>query len=212
MKSRIPTPTLERICRVYNLLVEVEKGGTHQISSVEIGEMLGVSSASIRKDLSLIGDPGNTGAKYDTRRLREHLEEKLGAAKIRKTCVAGIGKLGSAILDFGLFSMYGFQIVAGFDAHMNTIETKKTSVKLYPAFQIPDVVRQEKIELAFLCVPAQAAQQTADRLIEGGIRGIINFTPAVIKAGNNECFIAQIDVVKEMRMLSALISLSERNG
>jgi len=208
MKESIPLPTLDRICRIYNLLIEEGDHGLKQFSSHELGEKLGVSGTSIRKDLSLIGDPGNSGAKYDVSRLKAHLEDKLGLGTRRKACVIGIGRLGSAILEFGLFSVYGFDIAAGFDANMNTIETRKTSVKLYPSFQIADVVKREKIDLAFLCVPASAAQSSADRLVSGGIRGIINFTPVAIRIDTGKCFVANVDVVKEMRVLSALISLS----
>jgi redox-sensing transcriptional repressor len=207
--DRIPVPTLERLCRVYNLLAETGDS-ISLISSAELGEKLGLSAASIRKDLSIIGDPGNAGAKYDARSLRQHLEKRLGLGVKRTVCVVGIGKLGSAILDFGLFTTFGFEIVAGFDSSVNIIETKKTKVTLYPSYQIPDVVRREGIELAFLCVPAKNAQSATDKLIEGGIKGIINFTPAAIIT-NKHCFIAQIDVMMEIRMLSALIALSARN-
>ncbi|HNX58720.1 MAG TPA: redox-sensing transcriptional repressor Rex [Spirochaetota bacterium] len=208
MNESIPQPTLDRVCRIYNLLVEGSATGLRHISSQELGEKLGVPGTSIRKDLSLIGDPGNSGAKYDAARLKAHLEEKLGLGARRRACVVGIGKLGSAILEFGLFSIYGFDLAAGFDSSMNTIETRKTNVKLYPSFQIAEVVKREKIDLAFLCVPAAAAQSSAEKLAAGGIRGIINFTPVSIRIDTSKCFVTNVDVMKEMRMLSAMISLT----
>jgi redox-sensing transcriptional repressor len=210
MMKQIPNPTVERACSIYNLLPDLERESVRQISSSELSDLIGVNAAVIRKDLSLIGISGVSGARYNTAKLRQDLEEKLELGSKRKSCVVGIGKLGSAILDFGLFNDYGFEITAGFDSNMNTIETKKTGVKLYPAFQMSEVVRQEKIELAFLCVPSKAAQNSTDRLIEGGIRGILNFTPVTVKSGNKDVFISRIDVLKEMRTLSALISASAK--
>lgn len=208
MTHTLPWPTINRLCRIYNLLAELEIAGKQKVSSSDMGKMLGISAQSIRKDISLAGDPGSAGARYDVVKLKAHLSGQFGFGAERKACVVGIGRLGSAILDYGQLNLYGYTIVAGFDANMNTIETKKTKVRLYPAYQIPEVVRREKIELAVLCVPAQAAQGAADKLIEGGIRGIVNFTPVILQCNKDDVFTAQIDVVKEFRILSAMISLS----
>jgi redox-sensing transcriptional repressor len=207
----IPRPTIERACSIYNLLLDLERDNVRQISSSELSDLIGVTATIVRKDLSLIGITGVSGARYNTEKLKQDLETRLALGIKRKSCVVGIGKLGSAILDFGLFNDYGFEMSAGFDSNMNTIETKKTGVKLYPAFQMAEVVRREKIELAFLCVPSKAAQISVDRLIEGGIRGILNFTPINVKSENDDLFISKIDVLKEMRTLSALISPSTKN-
>ena len=212
MKQELPQPTIDRLCRIYSLLAELEKAGELLVSSSKMGEMLGISAASIRKDISLAGDPGATGARYNIIGLKTHLSQKFGFDAARKACVVGIGRLGSAILDYGQLGMHGYSIIAGFDSNMNTIETKKTQVKLYPAYMIADVIRREEIELAVLCVPAQAAQSSADRLIEGGIRGIVNFTPAVLHSTKDDLYIAQIDVVKEFRILSAMIAMSNREN
>ena len=205
--QELPTPTLNRLCRIYSLLAELEAAGKRNAASAQIGAMLGISAASIRKDISLVGDLDSIGARYDVAKLKAHLSSKFGFGAKRRACVVGIGRLGSAILDYGQLELQGYEVIAGFDSNMNTIETKKTNVKLYPAYQIPDVVRREKIELAVLCVPAGAAQSAADKLIDEGIRGIVNFTPATIKCDKDDVFISQIDVVKEFRLLSAMISL-----
>jgi redox-sensing transcriptional repressor len=208
MTNEFPLPTINRLCQIYNLLAELERTGTGKVSSSEMGMMLGISPQSIRKDISLVGDVSSTGARYDVAKLKAHLADKFGFDCERRACIVGVGRLGSAILDYGQLGIHGYTIIAGFDSNMNTIETKKTKVKLYPAYQIADVVQREKIELAVLCVPAQAAQGAADKLIDGGIRGIVNFTPAVITSKKDDVFVAQIDVVKEFRVLSAMISLS----
>jgi redox-sensing transcriptional repressor len=206
--KQIPQPTIERACSIYNLLLDFERENIKLVSSAELSSLIGVTAAVIRKDLSLIGISGVSGARYSAKKLKQDLEIRLALGIKRKSCVVGIGKLGSAILDFGLFNDYGFEIAAGFDSNMNTIETKKTVVKLYPAFQMAEVVRREKIELAFLCVPAKAAQFSVDHLIDGGIRGILNFTPFLVKSKSEDVFISKIDVLKEVRTLSALISAS----
>jgi redox-sensing transcriptional repressor len=209
--QKIPTPAIERMCSVYNVLVELEKEGLRAISSGELGSLIGVQGTSIRKDLSIAGILGNAGARYNIIELKKQLENRMGIGLTRKACVIGIGKLGSAILDFGLFSEYGFEIVAGFDSNMNIVETKKTRVKLYPASEIADIIRREKIELAFLCVPARSVSVCVNRLEEGGIKGILNFSSAVVNTANKEISVKRIDIVRDMRVTSLMSAKTENN-
>ncbi|MGL4368702.1 MAG: redox-sensing transcriptional repressor Rex [Spirochaetota bacterium] len=209
MGIELPQPTIDRLSRIYTLLAQLEESGKDQISSSAMGGLSGLSPQSIRKDISIAGWMGSNGSRYDVRRLKAHLAARFGFSVQRRACVVGLGRLGSAMLDYAQPGLHGYAIMAGFDSNMNTIETKKTQVRLYPAYQIAEVVKREKIELAVLCVPAEAAQLSVDRLIEGGIRGIVNFTPAVITCDKDDIFVSQIDIVKEFRILSAMISLSE---
>lgn len=205
----IPKPSISRICMIYNLLGELLEAGQTHASSAELGKTLGIGAPSIRKDISYLGEIGNTGSRYDIKKLREHISNKLNLDKERKACIVGIGRLGSAILNYDLFTRHGYNIVAGFDSNVNKLETLKTAVNLYPAHTIPEIVQSQNIELAVLAVPASAAQVSADRLIEGGIKGIVNFSPTIINSDKKDVFISNIDVVKEFRVLSALISLSD---
>jgi redox-sensing transcriptional repressor len=127
-------------------------------------------------------------------------------SKGKKACIVGLGRLGTAILNYGQLGPHGFDIVAGFDSNINKIETISTDIPLFPAHEIALVVKRKGIELAALTVPAQATEETVDKLIEGGIKGIVNFTPAVIRPAKN-VFVRNIDLVGEFRTLSALSAL-----
>ncbi|MGB7566733.1 MAG: redox-sensing transcriptional repressor Rex [Chitinivibrionales bacterium] len=207
MKKQIPTATIERLCAVYHVLEELEAIGINTVSSIEIGKRLGSASHNIRKDISYFGEIGNCKAGYDVRKLKGHLSNKLGLRGEKKACVVGLGRLGTAILNYGQLAPHGFVIVAGFDSNINKIETISTYIPLYPAHEIALVVKRKGIELAALTVPAQATEETVSKLIEGGIRGIVNFTPAVIKPAKN-VFVRNIDLVGEFRILSALSTLT----
>jgi redox-sensing transcriptional repressor len=212
MIKTVPKPTIVRICHIYRVLGELENDGVKTATSGVLGDRIGVSAHSVRKDLSLLGETGTNGARYNVSRLRVLIGEKLGLNAVKKACIVGVGRLGQAIIDYGQFALNGYEIVAGFDSSVNRLETIKTQVKLYPAYQIPEIVKSEGIELAILTVPSESAQLSADRLVEGGIKGIVNFTPTVIKFNKDDLFVVQIDVVREMHVLSALISLSSKAG
>jgi redox-sensing transcriptional repressor len=207
MKKQIPLASIERLCAVFHVLEELEACGINTVSSIEIGKRLGAASHNIRKDISYFGEIGNCRAGYDVRKLKGHLSNKLGLRVEKKACVVGLGRLGTAILNYGQLTPHGFVVVAGFDSNINKIETINTDIPLYPAHEIALVVKRKGIEFAALTVPAQATQETAGRLIEGGIKGIVNFTPAVIKPAKN-VFVRNIDLVGEFRILSALSTLT----
>jgi redox-sensing transcriptional repressor len=208
---RIPRPALSRLSRVYGLLLDFEDHGETVISSREIGRMLGEGSHTVRKDISYLGESGTSGLGYNVAQLRSRIAAGLGLDRPRRTCVVGLGGLGLSFLDSQNPHARRFDIIAGFDSSINRLETVRTNIPVFASREIVEVSRRMNIELAILTGPVQA-QENARRLIDGGVRGILNFSPAVIHNARNDVFISQIDPVGELRFLSALISLSERAG
>ena len=205
----IPKPTISRICMIYKLLGDLETAGIESVSSSEIGSELGLSPHSIRKDFTFLKDINSTGSKYNVSKLKKQIGLNLNIETTRKACIVGLGRLGSALLKYDKFTESGYIIEAGFDSSVNLIETLHTRIKLYPSYQIPEIVKTKNIELGIIAVPAEAAQGVADRLIEGGIKGIVNFAPYIINTSSSKVHVSNIDVVKEFTILSALIGLDE---
>jgi len=169
---------------------------------------LGLGSHNIRKDIGFLGEIGITGSGYDILKLKNHISQKMGFDRGKKACVVGLGRMGSAIINFDKFEYNGYQIIAGFDSNINVLETIRTNIDVYPAYLIPDIVKRYEIELAVVTVPESAAQSVAEKLIKGGIKGIVNFTPFVIKPTQKNVYIRNIDVICEFDILSALANLS----
>ncbi len=204
-KRGIPGPTLKRLCKVYSILTELEKSGVERISSRDLGTKIGVPSHSIRKDITYINWKGKTGSGYRLVELKESISSALGLERERKACIVGIGKLGKALMKFPDLYAKNFSIIAGFDSSINKIETYKTDLPLYPAYQIPEVVKRESIELAIIAVPGNAAEDVAETLIENGIKGIINFSQMLLSSRRKDVQITNIDIITEFRYLSALL-------
>jgi len=203
MKTPIPAPALERLCSLYQLLCRMEGEDLVRVSSTELGRRTGQPAHTIRKDISFLGEIGNSGAGYEVSRLKDHLFSKLGLQREKRACIVGLGRLGSAILSSSNIANEAFRIVAGFDSDVNKLETIKTAIMVFPSHEIADVVRRMAIELAIIAVPAARAQEVADRLAGGGIRGILNLapTPVMVPPG---VFIRNIDIAGELRILSAM--------
>jgi len=201
----IPNAAVERLSTIYNLLEQVILNGndTH-ISSNKIGELIGVPSHTIRKDINFLGDIGQLGKGYSAKELRALIAKKLGIEK-RRAAIVGLGKLGSAIMDYKNFFSAGIEIVAGFDSDINRIDTIKTRIPCFPSREITDIVKEKNIEMAFLTCSPDAAKVCFERLEKGGIKAMINFTPNILLS--DTIHIRNIGLVLESTILSAKIGL-----
>lgn len=208
MAEKLPDPTIIRLCSIYQLLCELESKGTKKVSSTELSEQAGVMAHTIRKDINFFGEIGNSGSGYDIGRLKSHLARSLGFNREKRACVVGLGKLGCAIIQTPVLAGGEFTIVAGFDSNINKLETIKAPIGLFPSYDIAEVVGKMAIELGIIAVSAASAQDVADRLVDGGVRGIVNFAPAVIAVKKDGVFVRQVDIGNELRILSAIIDKS----
>lgn len=205
--QQIPSPTLSRLCKIYNLLEEFENDGLSTISSKEIGKRLGVGSHNIRKDFGYLVESGTSGLGYNISKLKELIKNSLGFEREINVCVVGLGKLGTAIINYEMPLAQNFKIVAGFDSNINRVETINTIIPVFPNYEIKDIIISNKIELAVLTVPSNQAHKASNQLIEGGIKGIVNFTPVMLDFSSNDVMISNLDLISEFRFLSAKFNL-----
>ncbi|MBN1412930.1 MAG: redox-sensing transcriptional repressor Rex [Spirochaetales bacterium] len=205
--KRTPKPSIIRLCSILNFLEDQENLGKENIFSQEIGEYLDLPAFSIRKDISYIGEIGNTIAGYNISKLKAHIEDKLKLSGTQNTCLVGLGSLGTAILNYEKLNSSNFKLVAVFDTNLNKLEMIKLKIRAYPAYQIEEIVKKHSITAAIITVPSKSTQEVANKLIKGGVRGIINFTPTLIRSGRNDVVVRNIDLLNELRILQALIAL-----
>ena len=118
----------------------------------------------------------------------------------RKICIVGLGRLGSSLLNSCLFKGGEFELSAGFDTNINRIEFLDSPVPLYPAYKMEEVIKRFNIESALLCVPAESAQTTLEKLAAAGIKGIINFSPLLLEAKEG-VRVRNINVIDDLKAL-----------
>lgn len=190
--KQIPEPSRRRLVTLAALLSQQQ---VERITSVTLSALTGWSQSLIRRDIALLEVRAGVSNGYDVRLLRSAIcaalhigvvESDGGAdahderGEAHRCCIVGLGRLGVALLDGGFFSGTPFRVVAGFDASMNRTEVLRSVFPLYPASELETVVVREGIEYALLAVPDGSAQATAERLTASGIRGIVNYTGAVL--------------------------------
>jgi redox-sensing transcriptional repressor len=207
MIKNIPQSSVIRLCSIYQLLRSMVSDCSKKVSSAELEELTGIPSHTIRKDISFIGEVGETGKGYTVSKLKQHILNNLGFNRERKACVVGLGRLGSTIMQQPVLAEGEFRVVAGFDSNINKIETIKAPIAVFPMNEMPEVVKRMGIELGIIAVPPTSAQEAADRLMEAGVKGILNFAPVIIKPNSADGIVRNIDFAGELRILSVMMEL-----
>lgn len=205
---KLSNNTIERICRVFGYLDILEKKDIEFVSSRVLAEVLGMTEHSLRKDISLLEVTGYSRKGYNVASLKRELGEKLHLSKKRKACIVGLGRLGTALLDYEKFREDGFEIVAGFDCSVNKIERLKTQIDVFAMSNLDAVVAERDIELGIITVPGEVAQEVADRLVSAGIRGILNFSPESISLPGEVVYI-DMDFTSSLRFIAAQFVLRD---
>jgi redox-sensing transcriptional repressor len=196
--SRLPKATVVRLPRYLRLLEDLGSS-RDTISSDDLAVAAGANAANVRRDLSHLDFHGVRGLGYSVVDLRERIRNELGIDKRRTVAIIGAGNLGRALANYGGLGKRGFDVVAAFDSDPRRIGKSIGSV------EIEDVARLDRssstFDMAILAVPANAAQQAADQLIDVGVRLILNFAPVRVRVPET-VQVRQVDLSTELQILS----------
>ena len=176
----IPNPAVRRLSLYLRQLEAFKKKGRRTISSKQLGESLNLTDAQVRKDLAYFGQFGHPGIGYRVDELTGRLRHILGTDRIWNVLLIGAGNLGRALLAYRGFAAKGFQIVAVFDTDLSKVGQKIGDFVIQSPSELVRIIQQHQIRLGIIAVPAEAAQEVADRLVAAGIRGLLNFAPITL--------------------------------
>jgi redox-sensing transcriptional repressor len=176
----IPEATVGRLPVYLRALVEMAEGGRTTTSSEDLAGAAGVNSAKVRKDLSYLGSYGTRGVGYDVAYLIHQVRRVLGLTQDWPVLIAGIGNLGQALANYKGFAERGFRVVALVDSDPGKVGEVVAGIQVRHVDELPGLVRRHEVAIGIVCTPAAGAQEVADRMVQGGIRSILNFAPAVI--------------------------------
>ena len=197
-KSSIPEVVVERLPIYIQKLNQFLREGRESVSSHEMAEALGVSSAQIRKDLSLFGGFGRQGTGYIVINLLESLRSILNLNQIWEVVLVGVGNLGQALLSYQGFSRKGFEIVLAFDNNPKIIGQTYAGIVVQDVMEMQNNICPRGVPIAILTVPAANAQEMADQLIRCGVKAILNYTPVTLKVPE-DVRLANIDPVLSLQ-------------
>ncbi|SMO69137.1 redox-sensing transcriptional repressor [Saccharicrinis carchari] len=183
-ESLVPEPSLRRMPCYLAYLKLAKKNGKNYVSSTHIARDMGVDSTQVTKDLSYTSIVGKTRVGYEVNALIEVLQDFLGFRTLDKAFLFGAGGLGNALLHDHKLDQYGLSIVAGFDVDPKLIGTEIQGVPIYHVSEF-NKIKSDDVSVGILTVPAEFAQEVAQTMADGGIKGIWNFTPIRISLSDD---------------------------
>ena len=176
--SKIPTATITRLSIYSRYLEALAQEGVKIIASDKLAEKCGINPAQIRKDLAYFGQFGILGVGYFVKELLFEIKRILGLNKSWKMALVGIGNLGSALLAHQNFIRQGYEFAAVFDVDPAKVGRRLPSGQIiHHLDDLEQVVNENDIEIGVIATPAGKAQSVAQRLIQSGIKAILNFAP-----------------------------------
>ncbi len=174
---KVSESTVRRLSLYLRVLRQLGRSAVRTVSSDRLAEAAGVTSAQVRKDLSVFGNFGVRGRGYEVPALREALEGILGLDRTWRTIVVGAGRLGSALTSYPDFTRQGFRILALFDTDPAKQGVRFGEAEVLPLDRLEQYAGEHEVQIGIVTTPREAAQAAADLLIRAGIRGILNFAP-----------------------------------
>ncbi len=191
---------IKRLLNYKTLLYQLQNLGFVKVFSDNIADALGVSASLVRKDFAIFGIAGSQKGGYEIASILNKINDIFGKNKVEKVIVVGVGRLGSALLQFGKgFHNEGIRIVAGFDIDPDKTNAK-SDIPILPIAKLSEFIKENEIKFAIVSVPESAARQIMEILMTENIRGILNFTSLKIKS-TDKTIINNVDIEHELARL-----------
>lgn len=199
-EQQIPKATAKRLPLYYRYLRILNNAGKKKVSSTELSEAVQVDSATIRRDFSYFGELGKRGYGYDVETLMQFFAKTLNEDHMTNVALVGVGNLGSALLKYKFHQSNSIRISAAFDTNEDIVGRIVDGIPVYPMSDMKEQIRIQQIDVAILTVPAKYSQDLVNDLVNAGIKGILNFTPARITAPKG-ILIQNVDLTNELQTL-----------
>lgn len=183
--DKVPEPTLRRLPWYLSNIKLMKEKGEQYVSSTQISKEINIDASQIAKDLSYVNISGRTRVGYNIDALIEVLESFLGFTNMHKAFLFGVGSLGAALLrDSGLHH-FGLEIVAAFDVNPELVGKDLNGIPIFHSDDFEAKMKEYDVNIGVLTVPINIAQEITDKMVDGGIKAVWNFTPFRIRVHEN---------------------------
>lgn len=181
MRINIPKETLKRLAHYHFYLRQMKANNREFVSNERLSTDLNLSISVIREDLENLRESLGISDIHKVENLLSIVEIYLGYNQKNTAFIVGAGNLGRALLDYGGFKTCGLEIITVFDNNPEIIGSKISGIEVFPVDRLEELAGRMKVNIGIITTPPEPAQKIANMLVEGGVRGIWNFSSAVIK-------------------------------
>jgi redox-sensing transcriptional repressor len=180
VSDRVTVGVAARLSRYLQVLSQAKKMGKERISSQEMSDYTNINATQIRRDLSAFGKFGKRGVGYSVDGLLAEIRKILRTQGQHNIALVGAGRLGQAIASSPIFAEHGINIAAVFDKDPELVGRDIGSATVLDASRLGDVVREKSIVVGVIAVPADAAQDATDELVNADVKIIFNYSEALL--------------------------------
>lgn len=205
MEKNISKSVIRRLPRYYRFLEELLAEGTEKISSGQLAERMRSTASQIRQDLNCFGGFGQQGYGYNVAELRAEIGEILHLNSKRRVILVGAGNLGRAIAAHIDFRQYGCELAGIFDRDRALWGLEIAGLKIKPESALGDFCRENKPDMAVLCIPRDGAQDAVRLLVESGVNAFWNFSHYDIHADFPEAAVENVHLTDSLMTLSYIM-------
>lgn len=199
--EKIPDIIIGRLPIYLRALQRLSEKGIQTTSSQELGGIVGISAAQIRKDISQFGEFGKQGTGYSIPYLIEKLRDILKVNRVWEVVIVGMGDVGHALAHYNGFANRGFHANMVFDNDPKKIGHKVGDFEVLDATSMVEKIKQHKIKVAMIAVPATSAQEVADQLVKAGVKAILNYAPISLNVPD-DVHVQYIDPVTHLQRMT----------
>lgn len=183
--DKVPEPTLRRLPWYLSNIKLMKEKGEQYVSSTQIAKEINIDASQIAKDLSYVNISGRTRVGYNIDALIEVLESFLGFTNMHKAFLFGVGSLGGALLRDSGLNHFGLEIVAAFDVNPELVGKDLNGIPIFHSNDFEAKMKEYDVNIGVLTVPINIAQEITNKMVDGGIKAVWNFTPFRIRVPEN---------------------------
>lgn len=199
--SKVPIAALERLATYLRCLNELMRSGLETTSSSDVEKATGIHAAQFRKDLSYFGEFGKPGVGYNIRELQGAIARILKIDDEQPVILIGAGNMGSALLGYTGLPQNNFRIVGVFDNDQHKVGCKLWDNEIFDIDTLKERTAQLCAKIAILTVPSASAQDVLDKVVDAGIKVILNFAPTSLRVPD-DVVVRNVSLVQELAVLS----------
>lgn len=207
--KKISSAVIRRLPRYYRYLGELIESDVQRISSKELSARMKVTASQIRQDLNNFGGFGQQGYGYNVKYLYDEIAKILGIDTSHNMIVVGAGNLGRAICNYGDFEKRGFIIKGVFDSNKKIAGEKIRDIEIRMMDELADFIKKEKIEIAALTIPKQAAKEIGKLVADAGVKAIWNFAHTDLNL-SDDVIVENVHLSESLMRLSYAIANKDK--
>ncbi|SKA01025.1 redox-sensing transcriptional repressor Rex [Selenihalanaerobacter shriftii] len=202
MKDKtVPDSVIRRLPLYLRVLEELKAKGTEIVSSQQLEDRIGLKATQFRKDLTYFGEFGVRGVGYEVDDLLNRLKKICGLNEEKTAILIGAGHIGTALGNFNqVNNNCKVRIKAIFDKDEDKVGSTIGQIEIQHTDKLPQMIDELDPQIGIIAVPARAAHEITDILIENDMKVLLNFAPVHLDIPD-DVYLQGVDLTLELQNL-----------